>query len=52
MTDLNQEQKQIIIKALTNQFMRINKHVKGESKNTQSGKNEMRKISELIKLIE
>ena len=52
MANLTQEQKQIIVKALTNQFMRINKHVKREAKDTQLGKNEMRKITEIIKLLD
>lgn len=52
MDDLTPEQKQIIIKALTSQFFRINKHVKGESKDRQLGKNEMRKISEIIKILD
>jgi hypothetical protein len=47
--ELTKEQKDLIIKALTNQFMRINKHVKSGNKDTQLGKNEMRKISEIIK---
>ena len=50
--ELTKEQKDLIIKALTGQFMRINKHVKKDSKDVQSGKDEMRKITEIIKLMD